>query len=573
MTKLQTFEPFLFALTRVRERCIVAQLGLQTICVIFTFCIAAGVAPAQTFTSLVNFGQLARNPPTGLVQGTDGNFYGITSSPIYYGDNSNPDGSIFKITSSGALTGVHRFDGSNGRNPQGALILAYDGSLYGTTPLGGTIFNGTIYKVTAEGEFSSLYSFGSSTAGAGPIAGLVQGTNGNFYGTTFQVGGGGGSVFEFTPGGVLTFLYDFNLGWYSIPTTPLVQATDGNFYGTTSGILGVTNTGTIFKITPAGELTTLYTFNSNDGGSSGLIQGTDGNFYGTTSSGGTNGDGTVFMITPGGKFTTLHNFSGADGAGPPNGPSGGLIQATDGNFYGATSSGGTTSSVCSSGCGTLFSITPAGTLTTLHSFDHAYGAGPNFLVQGTDGNFYGTTNGGGTTGPGCTEGGCGTVFSLSVGLSPFVRLMRGTAEVGQTVGILGQGFTGATGVSFNGTAATFTIKKDTYLIATVPAGTTTGSVTVAAPGGTLTSNAAFRVTPQITSFTPNTGSAATQVTVTGVSLTQTTEVSFCGVPASFTVNSDTQLTATVPAGAATGEIVVTTAGGRVWSATDFTVTP
>jgi hypothetical protein len=150
-----------------------------------------------------------------------------------------------------------------------------------------------------------------------------------------------------------------------------------------------------------------------------------------------------------------------------------------------------------------------------------------------------------------------------------------SGNVGKTVEILGQGFTGTTAVSFNGTAAaSFTVVSSTYLTAIVPGGAKTGSVTVVTPGGTLTSNKAFRVTPQITSFSPTSGPVTTVVTIMGASLTQTTAVTFGGVKATtFTVNSDTQVTATVPSGAKTGRIGITTAGGTASSSGTFTVTP
>jgi uncharacterized repeat protein (TIGR03803 family) len=207
-----------------------------------------------------------------------------------------------------------------------------------------------------------------------------------------------------------TTLYNFcsqvNCADGSQPTSELVQGLDGSFYGTTY-IGGANSFGTVFTITPSGTLTTLHSFGGDDGGLStaGLVQGTDGNFYGTTQGGGTNGDGTAFKITPSGTLTTLHSFDGSDGSTPYAG----LIQATDGNFYGTTYSGGTGGTA-----GTAFKITPSGTLTTLHSFGGSDGvlltAG---LVQGTDGNFYGTTF---TAGP----NGYGTVFRLNslVSVSP-----------------------------------------------------------------------------------------------------------------------------------------------------------
>jgi uncharacterized repeat protein (TIGR03803 family) len=321
-------------------------------------------------------------------------------------------------------------------------------------------------------------------------------------------------------------------------------------------------------MTATGTLTTLHSFceqpSCTDGNEpSWLVQATDGDFYGITVQGGrhnacSGGCGTLFKITPAGKLSTLHSFGGtaSEGSRPYAGP----VQGTGGNFYGTTMQGG------SGGAGTIFQYaytSGPGTLTTLHSFDGTDGVRPQAqIIQGTDGIFYSTTN-----------GDVGTVWSLSMGLDPFVSFVLGTAEVGKIVEILGQGFTSATGVSFNGTPATFSIKNDTYLKATVPVGAICGPVTVTTSGGTLNSNTVFRVKPQITSFTPASGSAGTQVTVTGVSLTQTAEVLFCGVPASFTVNSDTQVTVTVPTGAISGEIVIATAGGKVWSAADFTVTP
>src|SRR5262249_40714862 len=168
----------------------------------------------------------------------------------------------------------------------------------------------------------------------------------------------------------------------------------------------------------------------------------------------------------------------------------------------------------------------------------------------------------------------GVFYSLDMGLKPFVNLLNWTGKVGKTVEILGQGFNGATKVSFNGISAAFTISSDTYLTATVPAGATSGFVTVTLPGSTLKSNRKFLVAPFILSFTPTIGPVGTPVTITGTSFTGATKVTFGGVKATaFTVNSDTQVTATVPTGAVTGKIAITTAGGTASSATDFTVTP
>jgi uncharacterized repeat protein (TIGR03803 family) len=344
----------------------------------------------------------------------------------------------------------------------------------------------------------------------------VQATDGNFYGTTWGCGANGyGTVFKVNPSGALTILYNFcsqaNCADGAFPDGSLVQSADGNFYGTTSA--GGNNNdlacytagcGTVFKITASGALTTLYRFcsktNCVDGASplAGLVQAADGDFYGTTPWGGANcvsqgGCGTVFKITPPGELTTLYSFCSlpncADGAGPRTAP---LLQATDGNFYGSTEGGGTNSRACPTGCGTIFQITAAGALTTFHSFDHTDGLQPNGLVQATDGNFYGTTQYGGNSGNKCSVG-CGTVFSLSMSLGPFVTFVQASGKVGSKAEILGQGLTGTTAVSFNGTAANFVVHSDTYLTATVPQGATTGFVTVTTPGAVLQSNVKFRV--------------------------------------------------------------------------------
>ncbi len=272
--------------------------------------------------------------------------------------------------------------------------------------------------------------------------------------------------------GLFTTLYNFDKA-DGYPYAGLVLGTDGNFYGTTSG-------NTIFRITPQGELTVLYTFclqpGCPDGEAplAGLVRGKDGNFYGTTTEGGTDNGGTVFKITPAGQLTTLYEFGYFAFA------SGTLIHATDGNLYGTTSRGGD---------GTIFQITPDGSLTTLYEFNGSDGAYPaGGLLQDTNGIFYGTTSEGG-------KFNAGTVFSLSIGLSPFVSFVRDPARVGQRFGILGQGLTGTTAVSLNGTSASFTVKSDTFILANVPSGATTGYVTVTTPGGTLTSNKPFVVIP------------------------------------------------------------------------------
>ena len=408
--------------------------------------------------------------------------YGTT---LFGGTNA---GSVFKMTPAGLLTNLHSFAGPEGAVPYfGGLVQTANGTFYGTTQSGGTAticFGGCgmVFAISLGGKVTALYSFTGLLDGYGPKAGLVLATNGSFYGSTEQGGANGaGTLFKITSAGKLTTLYSFAGPDGANPTGTLIQAYDGNLYGTThSG--GSSNAGTIFKISLAGTLTTLASLDgtSNFAPFAGLIQATDGNFYGTTAFAGINGTGSIFKITPAGLLTTLYGFNGPDGASPYSA----LVQATDGNFYGTTESGGSSAD----GFGTIFKITPGGALTTLHSFDGTDGSYPfDALLQATDGTFYGTTSTNGAVGA------VGTVFSLSMGLGPFVKASPASGKVASTVRILGTNLTGATSVTFHGTAAAFAVVSASEITATVPAGATTGKIQVVTPGGTLSSNVSFRV--------------------------------------------------------------------------------
>ncbi len=244
---------------------------------------------------------------------------------------------------------------------------------------------------------TTLHSFDGAD-GAIPVA-LIQATDGNFYGVTASGGAsvacakGCGTIFRITPGGTLTTLYSFCSQANCADgngSAGLIQGADGNFYGTT-GTGGAGKGGTIFRISPTGTLTTLYSFcsqaNCADGsGPSGLVQGADGNFYGTTEDGGSGNSGTVFKITPAGTLVTLHSFCSQAGCTDGSTPRGALIQSADGNFYGTTNTGGAV--LCGGGCGTVFRIAPSGTLTTFYSFTDPYSP-LGGLIQGSDGNLYG----------------------------------------------------------------------------------------------------------------------------------------------------------------------------------------
>lgn len=479
----------------------------KSICSVFLLGTAAATpALAQTLTTLVNFNLTnGANPYAPLVQATDGNLYGTASaggaSTACFGGGC---GTIFRVTPAGTLTTIYSFctqaNCADGSYPTAGLIQAATGAFYGTSEQGGANSYGTVFRITSAGALMTLYSFCARTNcadGSNPFAGLLQ-ANGNLYGTTYMGGVNlDGTIFKLTSGGALTTLYSFQgPSGGATPSASLVQGTGGNFYGITE-FGGANNTcppyngcGTVFKITPGGALTTLHSFNGIDGSRpyAGLVAATDGNLYGTTEEGGANNHGTVFKISSSGTLRTLHNFNVTDGSGPY----GGLVQATDGQFYGTTQFGGS-STACSGGCGTLFKITSSGALISLYSFcakaSCTDGTAPlAALMQATDGNFYGTSYGGGANGD-------GTIFSFSTGLGPFVKTLPTSGKVGAQVSILGTNLTGATSVTFNGAPAAFTVVSASQITTTVPAGATTGKVQVVTPGGRLVSNVAFRVLP------------------------------------------------------------------------------
>jgi uncharacterized repeat protein (TIGR03803 family) len=454
---------------------------------------AVSTASAQTFTSLVELNGSNGSDPyyTSLVQARDGNLYGTTQS-----GGSAFEGSVFRLTTTGTLTTLYNFCSmascTDGAYPLGGLVLGTDGNLYGTTAEGGTSNYGTFFKITTADALTTLHSF-ISTDAAWPYSALVQAPDGSFWGTSFEGGAfKGGTVYKVTASGVVTTLYNFctesRCTDGADPESALLRASDGNYYGVTP-FGGVSNLGTVFKVTQAGVFTKLHDFTSTDGAQPwGTLIQNGSAFYGTAAAGGASsaclgGCGTIFKVTPTGTVTTIHSFDSTDGASPVAG----LIQGTDGNFYRTTLFGGT------SGDGNVFESTVTGTVTSLHSFVGTDGEEPfGGLVQHTNGTFYGMTTGGGITS--CLPSGCGTAFSEATGLSAFVKLVPTSGKVGSSVVILGTGLTGATSVSFNGTSAAFTVVSGSQIKATVPVGATSGKVKVVTPHGTRLSNVSFTVT-------------------------------------------------------------------------------
>jgi uncharacterized repeat protein (TIGR03803 family) len=350
-----------------------------------------------------------------LLLASDGNFYGSAQNG---GTNTQCTvtggcGTIFKMTPRGELTAIYSFSGgADGGQPLASLVQGANGNLYGTATGGATNY-GTVFEITLAGQLTTLHEF-QGPDGAGPIGALLLASDGNFYGTTNSAGqGGDGTIYRITQTGTLTTVWNFDYTAYgAAPTGALVQSENGDFYGATLGG-GTSDNGTIFRWSARGKFAVIHSFDFTHGGSpvAALVEGTDGNFYGATENGGKYvGYGTIYKLTPTGHLTTLHNFNEKDG----DVPVGTLIQGADGSFYGTTAYGGPNGSV-----GTVFSITSSGKLTMLHTFKVTNGAVPrgadplSGLLQAPNGVLYGDTFTGGSS-TACSYG-CGVVFSLSMG--------------------------------------------------------------------------------------------------------------------------------------------------------------
>ncbi|MGA3091640.1 MAG: choice-of-anchor tandem repeat GloVer-containing protein [Terriglobales bacterium] len=440
--------------------------------------------------------------------------------------------------------------------PIGQMALGRDGNLYGTVqnPNG----HSGIYQITPEGSATVLWADTSSSE-TQCLTGLTLGSDGLFYGTCQEWGGnndetgGSGIVFKFDPDSGFTVLYSFPEcnGTGSLYPSALTLGTDGKFYGTTTGNSFCPNpNGTVFTVTPTGTLTTLHVFKGNGTGDGTspmgrLTLGADGNFYGTTQEGGNSGynSGTVFKITPTGKIKYIYNFADAGYY-----PEAGVTQGADGKFYGTTASGGTY------GDGTLFQLTASGKIDYLHNFNYAVDDvdGPiNPLTLGNDGNLYGLAN--------CYPWGCGAESLYEI----------------TTKGVytdLYNGFTNPGGACPDQSVTGCALSSPMTLH---PNGTFYGTTLQGGDNGQPVGHGVFYsfrtgLKPYITLQFPR-GTIGSMLGIFGQGLTGTKTVSFNGVGATFTVVSDTYLTATIPTGATTGYVTVSTPSSTLKSAVKLTV--
>ncbi len=390
-------------------------------------------------------------------------------------------GTVWAENPSGSASVFYNFDGTTAGNPQTGLTLATDGNLYGIAT--GADYARLLYRMSPAGVLTVLHTFGE-TDGCYPAAPPIEASDGNLYGTT--MGCGRGTVYRYTPSGVFTTIQTFvsDTQGKDSEASPM-QASDGDLWGTNAwggSDQSSDQCGAVFKMSLSGTVlqSVLMDCTDNRHPESPLIQAADGDIYGTSAVGGTARAGSIFKLNAVGAISSVYEFkSGSDLAGPIN-----IIQATDGNFYGPASSAGTDRH------GGIYKVDSSGSYSVIYDFTDA---APHLvdvntgLMQHTNGLLYGASGQGGIYAS-------GSVFSVDLGLGPFVAFIRPTGKVAQTAQILGQGLTSTISVTFNGVAATsFSVVSDTYITAVVPAGATTGPVVVTTPTGTLTSNVNFRI--------------------------------------------------------------------------------
>ena len=478
-----------------------------------------------------------------IAQGTDGNLYGM-------GNDQFSHGTIFRITRSGTLTNLYAFSEVTGGSE--GLTLGPDGNFYGVTYYGGYGGEcpnnlGSIFRLTPTGQLKNLHCF-DGMDGQWPASPPIVGDDGYLYGTAFKAGY------------KISVMGDFQLLTTSIPYAegatghgsfaPLLLATDGNFYGVipdadrNSGSTG----GTIYQMTPTGAVTVLYNFEPGANNAyllgeqpyGALTEGADGNLYGTTVVGGIEGCGVAYQLAPDGNPSREFSIPGGNSGCYPYT---GLVAASDGSLYGVTSyasqfTGGTFYSVTMGGA---FNVSYALTPDCAGSFCH--GSNPySTPMQATDGRVYGMTNQGGFYDQ-------GVFYSLDVGAPAFVSTIQPSGTIGQIVGILGQNFTDATNISFNGIPANYTVVSDTYLTAVVPPGATTGPIAVAIPANLLRGRTSDQMLSTIRNFRILTGGYNSSPLSTSTAVTSSQSPSASGQSVTLTCTITTQ-----DGGSATGSV-------------------
>jgi uncharacterized repeat protein (TIGR03803 family) len=560
---------------RQDERSRMIAMALKMLAALFMTAGVAVPAQAQTPTLLHSFNDGTTDacaPRGNIVQGRDGNMYGGGAACGVGGGG----GAIYKISPAGVESVFFNFPPQWTNCGGAGLTLGSDGNFYGACEGGNPATGmGSIFRLTPAGVFTDLHDFTGANGDSLPMYPPIQGVDGNFYGVSGNEVQVCGNVYKLTPAGVYTNLHTFVFG-NECHSSNLVQASDGNLYGTLADCAVVQGAGCVYKISPAGVFKEIHDFAFTTGQvpCTGLIQGKDGKLYGATQQGAANGSGNIYKLTTAGIATDFHDFTNATDASCVNnvGPPVNLLQVADGSFYGVNPAYGP------NGTGSIYKLTSAGVFTAfLFPNPPVDGDLPSStLIQHTNGLVYGTTPSGGNPAS-CAFVCQGTFFGVATGDLPFVSLepTQKTGNVGAKVGVFGQGFTSASVVKFGGVAAkSVTLSGTTYLTAVVPTGAHTGAVTVTTGTTTRTSPQTYRVKPKITNFTPSSGPAGTLVTINGTGLIQTSVVNFGTVKATtFTVKSDSQVTANVPAGlpASAVTISITTPGGTAISPTKFTV--
>lgn len=550
-----------------------AGVTLSLLTLLFFFVAAAVPAQAQTPTLLYTFMETtnACAPRANIVQGRDSNMYGSGAACGGHGA-----GAIFKISPAGVESVLYSFPQQWTDCGVAGLTLGNDGNFYGTCESGNPATGkGSIFRLTAAGAFTDLYDFTGTDGDSLPVYPPIQANDGNFYGVSGNEVQVCGNIYRITPAGVYTNLHTFSGN--DCHSSNLFQATDGNLYGTLASCELAGSVGCVYKISTAGVFKEIHGFDyaTGDNPCTGLIQGKNGKLYGATNVGAANNSGNIYEMTTAGISTDVHDFNNATDASCVNdvGPPVNMLQVTDGTFYGVNPAYGP------NGTGSIYKLTSANVFSAfLFPNPPVEGDLPSStLIQNTNGIVYGTTPSGGGGGGSCTDICQGTFFSVATGDKAFVNLepTQTSGNVGASVGMFGQGFTSASLVKFGGVkSASIKLSGTTYLTAVVPAGAHTGTVTVVTGSTTLTSPQTFKVKPKITSFTPTSGPLATSVKITGTGLIQATAVKFGAVKATtFTVVSDSEVTADVPSGLAAGAVTIsiTAPGGTASSPTKFTV--